>query len=75
MANVFASRNENRKRNFGIKLIQLTSPSDNKCTKVEFNGVEISDTCEIAEAFNTNFIEIGKDLANKISITDTDPIS
>ena len=60
------------------KLInQLTSRSDKCCNinKVEVNGVEISDTCEIAEAFNTHFTEIGENLANKISITDTGPIS
>ena len=61
------------------KLInQLTSRSDNKCSnvnQVEVNGVEISDTCEIAEAFNTHFTEFSDNLANKIPITDTDPIS
>ena len=43
--------------------------------KVEVNGVEISDKCEIAEAFNTHFTEIGENLVNKIPIADTDPIS
>ena len=36
---------------------------------------EINDTCEIAEAFNTHFTEIGETLANKIPKTDNDPIS
>ena len=56
---------------------QLTSRSNDKCSninKVEANGVEISDTCEIGEAFNTHFTEIGENLAKKISITDIDPI-
>ena len=50
------------------KLInQLTSRSDNKCSninRVEVSGVEISDTCEIAEAFNTHLTETGENLAD-----------
>ena len=61
------------------KLInQLTSRNVSNSTninKIEFNSEEINDTCEIAEAFNTHFTEIGETLANKIPKTDTDPIS
>ena len=72
-SNLDSAKNDPKKT---WKLInQLTSRSDNKSSninKVEVNGVEISDTCEIAEAFNTHFTEIGENLANKIPITDTD---
>ena len=61
------------------KLInQLTSRNVSNGTninKIEFNSEEMNDTCEIAEAFNTHFTEIGETLANKIPKTDTDPIS
>ena len=61
------------------KLInQLTSRNVSNGTninKIEFNSEEINDTCEIAEAFNTHFTEIGETLANKIPKTDTDSIS
>ena len=75
-SNLDSAKNDPKKT---WKLInQHTSRSDNKCSninKVEVNGVEISDTCKIAEAFNTHFTEIGENRANKIPITDTDPIS
>lgn len=70
-SNLDLAKNDSKKT---WKLInQFTSRNDNKCTninKVELNAVEISDTCEIAKAFNTHFSEIGENLANKIPITD-----
>ena len=45
------------------------------CNRVDFNGAEITDTQEIAEAFNTHFTEIGESLATSIPITGVNPIS
>ena len=42
---------------------------------VEFNGVEITDRHEVAEAFNTHFTEVGENLTNNIPKTDVNPTS
>jgi hypothetical protein len=57
---------------------QLSSRNVSKhstVNRVDFNGAEVTDTHEIAEAFNTHFTEIGENLAKSIPITDVNPIS
>ena len=65
-SNLDSAKNDPKKT---WKLInQLTSGSNDKCSninKVELNDVEISNTCEIGEAFNTHFTEIGDNLTKK----------
>ena len=62
------SAKNNPKKTWNL-LNQLSSRNLNKCSNVnavEFNGVEITDRHEVAEAFNTHFTEIGENLANNI---------
>jgi hypothetical protein len=57
---------------------QLSSRNVSKrstVNRVDFNCAEVTDTHEIAEAFNTHFTEIAENLAKSIPITDVNPIS
>ena len=57
---------------------QLSSRNVSKrsaVNRVDFNDAEVTDTHEIAEAFNTHFTEIGENLAKSIPITDVNPTS
>ena len=71
------SAKNNPKKTWNL-INQLSSRNLNKCSNVntvEFNGVEITDRHEVAEAFNTHFTEIGENLANNIPKTDVNPTS
>ena len=71
------SAKNNPKKTWNL-INQLSSRNLNKCSNVntvEFNGAEITDRHEVAEAFNTHFTEIGENLANNIPKTDVNPTS